>query len=124
MNNIQKRFIIFLLLCIPSRLFLIYLAKNVNKKTLNQLGYISLIPAIGFMYIYITKSRTTGIETLGDKIWWNDLRPIHSILYFSFSYMAINNNKDSYKVLLLDVIIGLISFILYHKSQGNFNKLL
>ena len=25
--------------------------------------------------------RKTGLEVFGDKIWWNNLRPIHGILY-------------------------------------------
>lgn len=125
MNDIHKRFLMFLFLCIPTRLFFVWYSKVIDIKTLKKIGYIALLPAIGFMYIYITKSRQTGAETQGAKIWWNDLRPLHSILYFSFSYMAINGNKNNaYKSLLLDVIIGLISFLMFHYKEGNFKKLI
>jgi len=124
LNNIQKRFLLFLFGCLGIRLFLVYLAKNLDNKLLPIMGYIFLIPAFGFSYIYLTNSRKTGTEVFGDKIWWNNLRPIHSILYFTFSYLAITNSKNAFVPLLIDWIIGLTSFLWYHYSSGNFSKLL
>jgi len=124
LNNIQKRFLLFLFGCLSIRLFFVYLAKNINKKWLPIMGYIFLIPAIGFAYIYLTDSRKTGSEVFGDKIWWNNLRPIHSILYFIFSYLAIINSTKAYIPLFIDWIIGLISFLWYHYNSGNFTKIL
>ena len=72
------------------------------------------MPAITFMYLYITGSRQTGPEVFGDKIWWNDLRPVHSILYFLFAYNAIIGNKQAWIYLLVDVLIGLASFLIHH----------
>ncbi len=70
MNNIQQRFVLFLGICIPIRSFLIFLAykfKN-NTKYLKIMGLILLVPAIGFLYIYITNSRKTGAEVFGGMI--------------------------------------------------------
>ena len=86
MDNIQKRFLLFLFGCMGMRLFLVYIAKNINTIYLPYLGYLALIPAFGFISIYLTGSRKTGPEVFGDQIWWNDLRPIHSLLYFLESY--------------------------------------
>ena len=91
---------------------------------MKYLGYVALLPAIGFMYIYLTGSRETGAEVFGEKIWWNDLRPIHSILYFLFAYNAIMGNKLSWIYLLVDVLFGLVSFLIHHYVNGNFAKLL
>ena len=125
MNNIKKRFFMFLGLCISTRIFFVYYAKQTDIQTLKRLGYIALVPAIGFMYIYLTGSRQTGAETQGAKIWWNDLRPLHSLFYFSFAYIAINGDQNNaYKALLIDVIIGLISFLMFHHGEGNFKKLM
>ena len=124
MNNIQKRFLLFLIGCIGTRLFFVYLAKTISNKYLNLLGYLALIHAIGFMYIYLTDSRKTGAEVFGDKIWWNNLRPVHSLLYGLFAFNAINQNENSWIFLLIDVIIGLVSFLTHHYNEGNFSKLL
>ncbi|MAQ98051.1 MAG: hypothetical protein CMD50_02020 [Gammaproteobacteria bacterium] len=124
MNTIQKRFLAFLLLCIPVRIGFVFIAKKVDKKYLPYLGYLAILPAIGFAYIYIFGKRKTGGETFGQKIWWNNLRPIHSILYFIFTYLALKKSNNAYIPLLLDVIIGLISFIIYHYNTGSFGKLI
>ena len=69
MNNIQKRFILFLIGCIGVRSLLVYLAKTSNQTFLMYMGLIGLIPAIGFFYLFLTGSRKTGAEVFGDKIW-------------------------------------------------------
>jgi len=124
MNTIQKRFLAFLLLCIPVRIGFVFIAKKVDKKYLPYLGYLAILPAIGFAYIYIFGKRKTGGETFGQKIWWNNLRPLHSIIYFIFAYLALKKSNNAYIPLLLDVIIGLISFVIYHYSVGSFRKLI
>lgn len=102
------------IICILFRLFLVYIAKT--TKNLKYLGYITLIISIGFIFIYVTKSRKTGIEVNGKKIWWNELRPIHGILYLIFSIGAINNYNLWY-LLLLDVIIGLVAYLIHYKIE-------
>ena len=124
MNNIQKRFLLFLFGCIGTRSLFVVAAKNVDKQYLKYMGYIALLPAIGFIYIYLTGSRKTGGETFGDKIWWNKLRPLHSLLYFLFAYNAITGNKSAWLFLLVDVLFGLISFLIFHYINGDFSKLL
>ena len=122
MNNLQKIFLMFLIGCIGLRSIFVIIAKYINIKYLKYLGLLALIPAIGFIYIYLTGSRKTGAEVFGKKIWWNNLRPIHSILYFLFAYNAIIGNKDSWIYLFVDVVIGLISFLLHHYINGDFSK--
>jgi hypothetical protein len=124
MNSIQKRFLLFLIGCIGTRSLFVYISKNMNSEYLPLLGYLAILPAIGFLYIYFTGSRKTGAEVFGEKIWWNNLRPIHAILYGLFAYNAINKKSYSWIFLLIDVIIGLISFLLHHYLEGNFSKLL
>ena len=114
MNNIEKRFMLFLIACIGSRLLLVYIAKTINIKLLKYMGYLLLIPSLGFFYIYLTGIRQTGVEVFGDKIWWNNLRPIHGLLYLLFSYNAINGNRSAWIYLLMDVALGLTSFLFHH----------
>ena len=114
MTNEVERIILFLVGCIGLRFFFVYVAKVISLQYLPILGYIALLPAIGFMYIFITGSRKTGPEVFGDTIWWNDLRPVHAALYGIFAYNAIHKNPDSWMVLLVDVLIGLVAFIHHH----------
>jgi len=123
MNSIQKRFILFLFLCIPARLIFVYLAKILNKENLKKLGFLLLIPAIGFLFIYITNSRSTGQEVFGNKIWWNNLRPFHGFAYLIFSIMAILGNSNAWIILASDVAIGLFAFLMYHYKNNNYKKL-
>ena len=123
MNDIQKRFLLFLVGCIGTRSLFVLIAKNASSKYLPLLGYLALLPAIGFLYIYFTGSRKTGAEVFGEKIWWNDLRPLHSFIYFLFAYNAIIGNTKAWMYLLVDVIIGLFSFLIFHYINGDFSKL-
>jgi len=124
MDHLQERFMMFLIGCIGVRSLFVVIAKYIDTKYLKYLGYLALVPAIGFMYIYLSGSRKTGAEVFGEKIWWNDLRPVHSILYFLFAYNAIIGNKQSWIYLLADVSIGLISFLIHHYANGNMCALL
>jgi len=123
MNQIQKRFLLFFVGCIGMRILFVFIAKNTSVSYLPYLGYLALLPAVGFIYIYLTGSRKTGQEVFGEKIWWNDLRPLHSLLYFLFAYNAIQRNKNSWVYLLIDVVFGLFSFLIFHYFNGDFEKL-
>lgn len=123
LNHIQKRFLLFLLVCIGIRVIFVYIAKTIDVQYLPYLGYLSILPAIGFFYIYITDSRKTGAEVFGDKIWWNYLRPIHGIFYGLFAFHAIQKNPQSWMILLADVVLGLVSFLSHHYSAGHLSKI-
>lgn len=123
MNDIQKRFLLFLIGCMGVRSLLVYLAKTVSKHILLYMGYVAILPAIGFFYIYYTGTRQTGPEVFGDKIWWNQLRPVHGTLYATFAYYAITGNSNAWIWLLIDLIIGFVSFIYYQYTSGNMKLL-
>lgn len=114
MSNDLKRLLLFLIGCIGVRLFFVYLAKTIDVKYLPYLGYLALLPAFGFMYIFFTGSRQTGPEVFGEKIWWNYLRPLHGLLYGLFAYNAIMKNANAWIYLLIDVILG-FSFTLHKR---------
>ena len=114
MDNLKKRFLLFLIGCIGTRLLLVYIAKNIGVQFLKYMGFLTLPIALGFFYIFATGSRKTGAEVFGDKIWWNSLRPIHGTLYLLFSYNAFIGNRSAWIYLFIDVIFGLASFLVYH----------
>jgi hypothetical protein len=115
MAKIQKKqLLLFLIGCIGTRLALVYTAKNVSADKLQYLGYLALLPAIGWLYIYFISPRNTGPEVFGGKIWWNELRPIHAMLYILFAIYAIQKKPNSYLLLLIDVVFGLSAFLMFH----------
>jgi hypothetical protein len=124
MNTIQKRFILFLFGCIGSRLAFTALSAFASQSILKILGFIALIPVIGWFYIIFIGERNIGLEVGGGKIWWKHLRPIHMTLWGLFSYLAISGNKNAWIVLLIDTLFGLGAFIQHHHKEDNFKKLL
>ena len=114
MNDLQKRFALFLTGCMGTRILLAILAKKANKSLLLIMGVIALLFVIGFFYFFFSGKRNTGVETFGARIWWNNLRPVHGILYLLFAIYAIRGDRRAWMFLLLDVIFGLISFTVFH----------
>ena len=57
MNSIQKRFLLFLIGCIGTRSLFVIIAKQININYLSYLGYLSLIPAFGFIYILLDQEK-------------------------------------------------------------------
>lgn len=113
MQNSEKRLWLFLVGCIGTRALITYIAKIASPEYLQWLGYLALLPAFGFFWIWATGARKTGPEVFGDKIWWNDLRPIHGTLYALFAYFAIQKAPFAWWILLVDVVFGLLSFTIH-----------
>jgi hypothetical protein len=105
-----------------TRTLFVVIAKNYIEY-LPVMGLLAFLPAIGFIYIYMTDSRQTGKEVFDDKIWWNDLRPIHGALYILFGILALQSDPNAWIVLLIDIIIGLFGFFYFHYNEGNISKL-
>ncbi len=114
LSNETKRIALFLIGCMGARSLLVYLAYQ--KSTRKYVAFFTALVAIGFMYIYLTGSRKKGPEVFGDRIWWNDLRPVHATLYATAALMIWTNRyaNDAWKVLLLDLFIGLFAFANKH----------
>ena len=122
MNDIQKRFKLFLFLCIPARLSIAYFIYK--RKYIDLYKFILFFIGFGFAYIYALDLRKTGGEVFGDKIWWNNLRPFHAFNYLLTSYMLHNNIEKSEYVILFDTLVGLFKFFIYHYKNNNINQLL
>ena len=122
-SSIQRRFLLFLLLCIPARFALTFLAKYIPLKYLPIQGAIFIVIGLGFLYLNLFNKRKTGLETGGNTIWWNDIRPVHGFLALLFGILAIGKVRDAWIVLLIDTLIGLVAFFAYHTINKNIYKL-
>jgi len=124
MSDLQKKLLLFLFACIGVRTLFVIIAKYINIKYLKYLGYLALLPGIVFMYLHITGIRNSGLGAFGEKIWWTNLRPIHAILYLLFAYNAIIGNRNAWIILLVDVSLGILSFLIHHYLNGDIYTLL
>tara|TARA_B110000902_G_C14050390_1_gene491455 strand:- start:330 stop:674 length:345 start_codon:yes stop_codon:yes gene_type:complete len=105
-----KIILYFLFGCMFARLLMVYIAKIINVNYLPYYGLITLIISVMFLKNYINNSNfETGF--FGNRVWWNNNRLIHSLLFFIFSIMAFYKNKNAWIILLIDVLFGLITFI-------------
>lgn len=111
MNNLQKRTILFLGLCIPMRFLIAFILYKLPLSYIFYSGFILLIPVIGWITIYLTGIRKTGAETFGAPIWWDYMRPIHAGLYLACALMAINKRSNAYIPIVIDTILGLLAFL-------------
>jgi hypothetical protein len=123
-DKLRYRFFLFIFGCIGSRLAITIVSAFASNILLKILGIIALIPVFGWLYIMFIGKRDTGLEVFGDKIWWKDLRLIHTLLWSAFSYMAINGNRKAWIVLFIDTLFGLLAFLVHHWREGNFRLLL
>lgn len=124
MNSIQTRFLLFFFGCIVIRLTFVYLSKTYTEY-LPFFGILGLFAVIGWVNILFFKKKDyIEPEIFGDKIWWNDMRPVHMVLFLIFTILALQKNKSAWIFLLIDTIIGLSAFLIYHYNAGDFSKLI
>jgi hypothetical protein len=117
MKDKTKRMLLFLVGCVGIRYYLTKLVLVNNDNLRYILISLFTLISIGFMYIYITGSRKTGPETFGKPIWWNNLRPVHSILYGLTAFALLKHDAESASNLLkLDLGIGVMFFLMYHTN--------
>ena len=102
----------FFIICLIIRYFLTYYVKTNDVPQF--MLYIAGLISFGFMFLYVTGFRQTGME-VSDKskiIWWNHLRPFHSIMYLTFILLTIKNNSYNWLPLFIDTSVGLMAYLL------------
>lgn len=105
--------------CMGTRFALTALSAFATPTLLTVIGWLALIPVLGWAYIIFVGERTTGAEVFGDKIWWDKLRPLHMMLWLTFAVAAIQKMPQAWLILLADTLFGLAAFLIFHGSQGN-----
>lgn len=102
----KERITLFLLFCIPIRLYIAYLPQIITKENLKKLGYVLMGIGLSFFYLFITKKRLNAPEG-GGETWWAEYRPIHGTLYLIAAYTATQGYKETSYPLLIDALFGL-----------------
>jgi len=111
MDPLTKRILLFTFGCIPIRTLFVYIATTPYKR---HLAYALIFPMIGFLYLYFTNTRNTGMETFGQPIWWKELRILHASLYAWYIINVFLDQPCAYIPLALDVMIGAVAFLMHH----------
>jgi len=110
----NRSLVLFLGGCIPVRLNIAYITKVISPEYLEYCALFASFPMFYWLYVYFFKERTTGPDVFGGKIWWNHLRIVHAFLYLLFIILALQRKTFSYIPLLIDALLGLFSFLIYH----------
>jgi hypothetical protein len=73
-----------------------------------------MVIGLSMLAIYFFDLRPTGAEA-GGRIWWNNIRPVHALLYLTFAYMVINGyTENAWWLLLADTIFGIAATSIHH----------
>ena len=109
--NFYYRLLLFLLICIPLRILLIWWASESDDDEFQYtaIGVITLMIGLGFLVQYIRNKNRGGF---GEKVYWS--RPLHSFLYILFSLLWFFKVPFSYIVLIVDVVIGFGTFVVHY----------
>lgn len=102
-------FTLFYLVCIPVRIGLVLLAKK--KHTQWFLIPFALIIGLGFLRQYMLNA-PGGFSK--KPAWWQPLRVVHGLLWLTFAVCMIVNPKCAWKILLVDVVIGIVASFLHY----------
>lgn len=103
---------LFLLGCIPARLFLVWLSRNIPVQYLKFLGVGLLLFGLHSLYLYFTNGRLNAFEA-GGKTWWADFRLIFGSLLVIAAIYCFQGKQDMVWVpLTIDVIFGLLLFLI------------
>lgn len=120
--RIEVIYILFFTLCIGARSLLALLPFYLSEYQNKIFAFILAIISIGFMSIYVAGFfKENGVIVAGGKIsgekniWWNHLRPIHSVFYMIAAYFSFKGQKKKAStILFFDLLFGIISFIMHH----------
>ena len=100
----------YFMICIFVRLSLAYGVYVVQKMPIRYMFVLLyLLLSIGSLYQYRVKTRTIG--AFNNKVWWDNLRPIHALLFLCTSIGLFYKYKYSYMFLIVDTFIGVLGYI-------------
>ena len=105
-----RRIPAFLIGCTGTRSMLTYIAYK-HPNVAQVLAPVSMVPAIGWIYLSTVGNRDTGPEVFGGTIWWQDLRLVHAVLWVTYSYQAYRGDPGAWRALAVDTTIGLVAWL-------------
>ena len=114
----KKSVSLFIGKCIPIRILIALIPLYLHNDNLPYYGAVLVLFAIGFFYLYFYNLRLNASEG-GGITWWAKYRLIHGFLYLTASVYAFQKKTIAYIPLTIDIVLGLILFILRHFTEIN-----
>ena len=99
------------LICLTVRFSLAYFSYVLPSVKVRQLSYLALLPIIGWLNIIFFSPRDSGIEVPNGKIWWQNMRPVHVLMYIIFFLLAQFKTNLAWIPLFIDPLIGIGAWI-------------
>ena len=77
------------------------------------MAFFAVIISLSFMYQFLFNAKKKG--AFGGEPWWNNMRPVHALLYMLFAVLIfIGKGNTAWGVLLLDISIGIAAFVKHY----------
>ena len=118
MTDVLWRIFFYFVACIPLRMSMVYILYAIPTIYLPYLSILFLLMGLGFLYSFIHMLLTPHISHIGlfqGEVWWNINRLLHGIVYIqTFFYLRKKNLERSIPLLVIDLLYGIFTFILYY----------
>ena len=119
----KERMLTFLIGCLGTRSLLAYIAYYAEDNNIDSLqillGVLAIFIGIGFITIWLFGNELANDQLKvwkdkDDKLWWNNFRIVHGIIYILFGIFSLMEIQGAYKLLIIDLILGLLLWIMHH----------
>ena len=101
------RDLLFYTACVSVRVAIAFLVR-IAPRILTSLFL--LLVSIGFVVRFLTHDSSAKKGAFGGSVWWNGLRPFHSLIYLLSSVLVLAERQNVASWLLLgDVTVGLVA---------------
>lgn len=108
MSSSEKAFWLF---CIPSRVALALLAKEVVPN-LGETGQVAVrLTALAPALIWLFGVLPPDTNFAGQDVWWDELRKVHGMLYLWYAFTL------DHRSLIIDVALGVWAQLVYKHSD-------
>ena len=113
----KKRWVLFLFICIPLRSFIAYYAsvlsngdQSQSEKKIYGFAILLSVMGVGMLASEVRRYMTPGphMGFGGGEVYWYS--GVHGALYLISAGMLFNKMKNAHFPLILDVVIGLVTF--------------
>jgi len=118
MKHSIERILVFVFGCLLTRSLVGFAAyKTVADNAVllrNLVGVLCLGIGSGLTYYYCSGTRAYGGEVnglRGGRIWWNNLRPFHAVLYVAAALLLFTNSRCAWMPIAADVAFGAGAFV-------------